>query len=119
MFVKGQSGNPGGRPRGAAEMARLIRKATNDGASLVKHAVKVWRDPKASERSRAWAHEWLTDRGFGRAVQSVDLNVGGEIEVSVPFADLTDEELRLLAKVDRKAEVKPTAGAKRKHRNKR
>lgn len=86
-------------------MAKLIRDQTHDGADLVKHALKVWRNKKSSEREREWAHDWLTDRGFGRAVQSVDLNVGGELEVHVPFAELTDEELQLLAKVDRKADA--------------
>lgn len=34
-FPPGESGNPGGRPKGATAMARMIRDETRDGAELV------------------------------------------------------------------------------------
>lgn len=104
MFQKGKSGNPGGRPRGALEMARMIREQTHDGADLVKHALKVWRDKKATPKDRQWAHEWLCDRGFGKAVQSVDVGFDGEHsldEQPINMEDLSSEQLAALAMLDR------------------
>lgn len=66
-FRPGQSGNPGGRPKG---LAALIRQQTGDGAELVGFALKVLRSSRQDPRLRLQACEWLADRGFGKAVQS-------------------------------------------------
>lgn len=99
-FQKGQSGNPGGRSRGVAEMARLIRTETRDGAELVEFALSVFRDPESNERSRIDMHAWLSDRGFGKPLATVE--IAGEIDVGQTMANiakLTDEELLELAGV--------------------
>src|SRR5882724_8725358 len=71
VFQPNQSGNPGGRPKVAAEMARLIREATANGAVLVAFALEALKAKDAA--SRNYAHQWLSDRGFGKSLQSVDV----------------------------------------------
>jgi hypothetical protein len=64
-FLKGVSGNPGGRPRG---FVQAIRDATADGNELVTFMLRVLRGkvPGARLRDRLEAATWLADRGFGR-----------------------------------------------------
>ena len=69
-FQPGQSGNPGGRPRG---LVAAIRAQTRDGEELVRFMLAVLRGrvPGSRLRDRMAAAEWLADRGFGRPVQAV------------------------------------------------
>jgi hypothetical protein len=102
-----KSPNPGGRPkaesRAAAAMARLIREhaAVNDGAGLVEFAVRVWQGTEKEmddAKSRRWAHDWLADRGFGKAQQHVEITTGdGEAAPLPDLRGLSTEELRRIA----------------------
>ena len=74
-FVPGQSGNPGGRPKGLAAAVRELAPAED----LVKWYTAIWLRDKATllklgvplksvtlaERNKAG--EWLTERGYGKA----------------------------------------------------
>lgn len=75
-FVPGKSGNPGGRPAArknlAANLARLIADETRDGAELVEYAVKILRSVDSTESARQYAHDWLSNRGAGKALQTLD-----------------------------------------------
>jgi hypothetical protein len=64
-FLKGVSGNSGGRPRG---FVQAIREATSDGGELVEFMLRVLRGkiPGVRLRDRLEAATWLADRGFGR-----------------------------------------------------
>jgi Family of unknown function (DUF5681) len=62
-FKPGQSGNPGGRPKG---FAHRIRELTDDGAELVEQALGVLRNEDASLKDQAEARHWLADHGFGK-----------------------------------------------------
>lgn len=100
VWQPGQSGNPAGRPKAVAAMARAIRDATNDGADLVKWALKIWLDPTTKMVDRRWAHDWLTERGFGKALQAIDLQVGGELGITAMTVDvstLSIEQIQALA----------------------
>jgi Family of unknown function (DUF5681) len=71
-FAKGQSGNPGGRPKG---IVRAIRELTRDGDDLVAFVVRVFRGEVdgVKLRDRLEAATWLADRGFGKPTQGVEL----------------------------------------------
>src|SRR5690348_16391946 len=71
-FPPGQSGNPGGRPRG---LVAAIRAQTRDGEELVRFMLSVLRGRLAGARlrDRMAAAEWPADRGFGRPVQAVGM----------------------------------------------
>lgn len=60
-----------------------------------------------TERSRAWAHDWLTDRGFGKPQEFLELS-GGSGAPALDDREVTDAELAVLAKLDQPAESPPT-----------
>jgi hypothetical protein len=75
-WLPGVSGNPGGRPKG---IASLVREQTGDGADLIDFLVKVLHNKRQPMRLRLEACTQLLDRGFGKALQQVELgNMEGE-----------------------------------------
>ena len=72
----GQSGNPGGRPREVSELRKLAREYTKDAIETL---AQIMVDVKASEASRIAAANSLLDRGYGRPLQAVDLDVSEPI----------------------------------------
>lgn len=77
----GQSGNPAGRPKGFAGLAERVKSEVGvDGDKLVAFAMEVLGDTRCPEcgggpelRDRLAAMGWLADRGFGKPLQSVEL----------------------------------------------
>jgi Family of unknown function (DUF5681) len=64
-FRPGQSGNPGGRPKGLAKATREL--VGEDGMALVELWLEIAMDPLCRAADRLRASELLADRGWGKA----------------------------------------------------
>jgi len=63
-FEKGQSGNPGGRPKEVAEVKALARAHTT---TAIETLVKIAKNKKATDAARVSACVALLDRGWGKS----------------------------------------------------
>ena len=75
-WVKGQSGNPGGRPKTIADMQELARKHTPEAITALVAALKV-------PQTRVPAAVALLDRGWGKAAQVVVGPDGGALAMAI------------------------------------
>ena len=97
-FLPGQSGNPGGRPKG---LARRVRELVgHDGSAIVEYMFAVLSDESERTADRMEAARWLADRGFGRAVQGLEIEVGQQPSVDLTVLSTEDLEA-MLAIVER------------------
>lgn len=65
---RGVSGNPGGRPKGQAELSKSARKLVGeDGEALIQIWWDIARDPMRRDSDRLEASRLLADRGWGKA----------------------------------------------------
>jgi hypothetical protein len=87
-FQRGQSGNPGGRPKAIVEVAAAARERTLEAIETL---TSIMRSPKATPAARVSAATALLDRGWGRAPQTIDLRHHAD------FRTLTDDELTAIA----------------------
>lgn len=67
-FVKGQSGNPGGRPKELGHVRELARKHTEEAIQTL---AAIMRDKNENSRARVAAAEAILDRGWGKPTQPV------------------------------------------------
>jgi len=78
---KGQSGNPGGRPKEIAEVKELAREYTG---KAVETLVSIMSDPKAPPAARVSAANALLDRGYGKPPQHLTGESGTSYVVRLP-----------------------------------
>lgn len=72
-WVKGQSGNPGGRPKGVAEVKAAAQELTQTALETLK---SIAMNAAAPESARVSAAIALLDRGWGKPTQMI----GGDAE---------------------------------------
>ena len=107
-FRPGQSGNPGGKKKGVAE---LVRAQTKDGRDIIAFMVAVMQGraydypdlPPGPHRGVAFvpspderlqAAQWLADRAFGKAPQVVEATIDStSTQVDVLAITLADADV--------------------------
>ena len=88
-FEKGQSGNPGGRPKVIAEVKELARAHTGEA---IKTLVSIMTNHKAAPAARVSAANALLDRGYGKPLQHITGEGGPSYVVRLPEPCKTAEE---------------------------
>lgn len=79
-FQKGQSGNPGGRPKEDSEVKALARTA---GPEAIDKLVELMRGE--DKRTALAAAQALLDRGYGKPAQAITGDEGGPVEIAVTW----------------------------------
>jgi len=90
-FKKGQSGNPGGRPKAVKAVEEVAREHT---PLAMQTLAEICRNQKAPAAARVSAAAHLLDRGWGKPKQDVTLN--GTVDVR----SLSDAELDATVKAE-------------------
>ena len=80
-FKKGQSGNPGGRPKVIAEVKELARAHTGEAIDTL---VSIMANAKAAPAARVSAANALLDRGYGKPPQHITGEGGPSYVVRLP-----------------------------------
>jgi Family of unknown function (DUF5681) len=92
-FQPGQSGNPGGRPKGVARTVREV--CGGSPLRLAQGLLQIAEDPKAHDRDRVAAYRELLDRGWGKAPAFAAVDGADPLEVD----GLMAEAMRLVAEI--------------------
>ena len=101
-FMPGQSGNPGGRPKGLNR--RLRELVGDDGHEIAEYMFSVLSDETQRTVDRMEAGKWLADRGFGRAVQALEVGVN-QVTMEDLFRGFSGEDLEALLAIYGKYDV--------------
>jgi hypothetical protein len=88
-FQKGQSGNPGGRPKILADVRELARAHT---ASAMNALVQIVEDENAPPAARVTAANSLLDRGYGKPEAKIDASISRHAVIRSPEPCASAEE---------------------------
>lgn len=85
-FVKGVSGNPGGRPKKSDRLLEM-------GEYAEKKMFEMMQNPKTPRGIRVDLYKYVHDKAFGRATQAVDMEAKGKMDVttSIKFEGALEE----------------------------
>ena len=89
-FQKGESGNPGGRPKLPAEMREMFRAKAPEAFEVLSRHLQ---SPDAKVAIAAATQ--ILDRGYGKPTQSIDANINDDpvrYIVELPEKSATTEE---------------------------
>ena len=90
-FIKGQSGNPNGRPKKLPELDKLMAEVLGeekDGITAAKAILNMLRGKAAKGDIKA--AQLLLDRAYGKSKQNIDITTQGE-KVTVPTIIFTKD----------------------------
>ena len=88
QFPKGQSGNPGGRPRDEQKVAELARSCTREAIETLAELMRSAND----ELVRGTAAQALLDRGLGKPKLEVVSDEAGYVQALRTVAAELDEQ---------------------------
>jgi hypothetical protein len=88
-WVKGNSGNPGGRPKLLEEVRDLAQKET---AASIRTLAEIRDSAKAPSQARVAACAALLDRGWGKPPQSTTVEVTERFAFELPQEVASEEE---------------------------
>ena len=89
-FKRGQSGNPGGRPKLPADIREAFKAKAPEALEVLERCLQ-----SNDDRVAMMAAQAILDRGYGRPVQSIDANISEDrvrYIAEVPVKDKTTEE---------------------------
>jgi hypothetical protein len=97
QFKKGQSGNPGGRPKIVGEVQELARSHTT---AAIETLAEIMQNEKAPCPARVAAASAILDRGWGKAPQNlhhsggIDANLTERLDAAIKRAKKYDAARR-------------------------
>jgi hypothetical protein len=92
QFLKGVSGNPGGRPKVEGHVREVARQCTADAMQTLKD---IMLDKDAPHGARVTAANSILDRGYGKPAQALSLELQRR-----NVEELSDDELMAIASGD-------------------
>ena len=88
-FRKGQSGNPGGRPKILADVRELARAHTDTALNAL---VEIVENKKSPPAARVAAANSLLDRGYGKPEAKIDASINSARVIRAPEICKTAQE---------------------------
>lgn len=94
-FAKGESGNPGGRPKVALEVRELARTY---GPRAITRLAELMDNPKSEPQTVIAAARALLDRGYGKPIQELEITPNKTRDAR----ELSDDDLAAIVRGEMK-----------------